>query len=170
MNDLVFEKKDRVISSLLLKETDVVFKRLAIGNLVVYQISGVDGTKLGEVEVSSLADRYFGRMADSAIQKDSGRLAIFKHVADAIENAIDSVEWAAASSAAHHGESQQAEGGGHYAYTREKRREMVRRFRRERANGEITNIEAWAQTEYQITARTLLKYRREFPRAEKSET
>jgi hypothetical protein len=53
----------------------------------------------------------------------------------------------------------------HYAYPRQTRREIVRRYRMARSRGEVKNKEAWAQTNHGISVRTLLNYEREFPEA-----
>ena len=51
----------------------------------------------------------------------------------------------------------------HYAYPFQKRRQIVRHFRMARARGEVQNKDAWAQTNYSISGRTLFNYEREFP-------
>jgi hypothetical protein len=51
----------------------------------------------------------------------------------------------------------------HYAYPRQKRREIVCRFRMARRAGKVRNKEAWAQAHYNISSKTLLNYEREFP-------
>ena len=51
----------------------------------------------------------------------------------------------------------------HYAYPRQKRREIVRQFRMARNRGEVKNKEAWAQANHGISVRTLFNYEREFP-------
>jgi hypothetical protein len=51
----------------------------------------------------------------------------------------------------------------HYAYPRQRRREIVRRYRTARNRGEVKNKEAWAQANYGISVRTLFNYEREFP-------
>ena len=50
----------------------------------------------------------------------------------------------------------------HYAYPRQKRREIVRHFRMARNKGEVKNKEAWGQANYGISVRTLFNYEREF--------
>lgn len=52
---------------------------------------------------------------------------------------------------------------GHFAWPREKRREIVEQYRDGRQRGEIENKDAWAQANHGITGRTLLNYEREFP-------
>jgi hypothetical protein len=54
----------------------------------------------------------------------------------------------------------------HYAYPRQRRREIVRRYRTARNRGEVRNKEAWAQANYGISVRTLFNYEREFPETE----
>lgn len=44
-----------------------------------------------------------------------------------------------------------------------KRKAIVEHYRQDRTRGDVTKKEAWAQSKYAITARTLLKYEREFP-------
>ena len=51
----------------------------------------------------------------------------------------------------------------HYAYPRQKRREIVRHFRIARSRGEVQNKDGWAQANYSISGRTLFNYEREFP-------
>lgn len=55
------------------------------------------------------------------------------------------------------------EDSGHYNYPREKRREIVRHLRRDQRAGLVTSKTTWAENNYQITSKTLLKYEREFP-------
>jgi hypothetical protein len=52
---------------------------------------------------------------------------------------------------------------GHFHYPHAKRREIVRHFREDRQQGKVNNKETWAQTNYQITSRTLRHYEKEFP-------
>ena len=52
----------------------------------------------------------------------------------------------------------------HYAYTREKRWEIVQHYRAARESGEVDNKDRWARTHHHISGRTLLSYEREFPR------
>ena len=49
-----------------------------------------------------------------------------------------------------------------YKYVRPERLSIVLEYRRLRAQGRITNQDAWAQANYGITGRTLREYRREF--------
>jgi hypothetical protein len=51
----------------------------------------------------------------------------------------------------------------HYAYPRQKRRDIARQFRLARKAGTVRNKEAWAQAHYNISGKTLLNYEREFP-------
>ena len=51
----------------------------------------------------------------------------------------------------------------HYAYPRQRRREIVHHFRVARRRGEVQNKEGWARANYSISGRTLLNYEREFP-------
>jgi hypothetical protein len=51
----------------------------------------------------------------------------------------------------------------HYAYPRQRRREIVRRYRTARNSGEVKNKEAWAQANYGISVRTLRRYELEYP-------
>ena len=57
----------------------------------------------------------------------------------------------------------QPKDSGHYAYPSGARKEIVERYREAQARGQVQNKEAWAQTKYQITRQTLLKYEKEFP-------
>lgn len=52
---------------------------------------------------------------------------------------------------------------GHYAYSPNKRREIVEEYRKARDAHQITNKGAWAQSNHGISSRTLLNYEREFP-------
>jgi hypothetical protein len=52
----------------------------------------------------------------------------------------------------------------HYAHSPEERKKIVKEYRQARAEGRVSTKEAWAQTNYHITARTLLSYEKEFPR------
>jgi hypothetical protein len=51
----------------------------------------------------------------------------------------------------------------HYAYPRQRRLEIVRRYRKARNQGEVKNKEAWAQANYGISVRTLRRYELEYP-------
>lgn len=51
----------------------------------------------------------------------------------------------------------------HFAFPRQERQEVVRHFRAARERGEVQNKDRWAQTNYNISGRTLLNYEREFP-------
>ena len=53
-----------------------------------------------------------------------------------------------------------------YAYSPRKRREIVQHYRAVRDSGLIENKDRWAQSNYNITGRTLLNYEREFPEEE----
>ncbi len=53
-----------------------------------------------------------------------------------------------------------------YAYSPRKRREIVEHYRAVRDTGLIEHKDHWAQSNYNITGRTLLNYEREFPEAE----
>jgi hypothetical protein len=52
---------------------------------------------------------------------------------------------------------------GHYAHSAEKRKEIVKEHREARGKGQVSNKNAWAQSHYQISGRTLLNYEKEFP-------
>ena len=52
---------------------------------------------------------------------------------------------------------------GHFAYPTEKRREIVQHYRQEKLNRNISNKDAWARSNHQISGRTLLNYEKEFP-------
>jgi hypothetical protein len=54
----------------------------------------------------------------------------------------------------------------HYAYPHQRRRSIVQHYRVARSRGEVKNKDAWAQTNYGISGRTLFNYEREFPEAE----
>lgn len=54
----------------------------------------------------------------------------------------------------------------HFAFSPEKRREIVQHYRAVRARGQVANKGGWAQANYNISGRTLLNYEREFPEAE----
>lgn len=55
-------------------------------------------------------------------------------------------------------------GDAHYAFPDPvERQAIVSHYRTEAAKGRIKNKEAWAQTNYNITRRTLLNYEKEFP-------
>ena len=51
----------------------------------------------------------------------------------------------------------------HYAFSADRRREIVARFRAAWRNGQVANKEHWARANYSISAKTLLRYEREFP-------
>jgi hypothetical protein len=53
-----------------------------------------------------------------------------------------------------------------YAYSPRKRRKIVEHYRAVRDRGLIENKDRWAQSNYNITGRTLLNYEREFPEEE----
>jgi hypothetical protein len=53
-----------------------------------------------------------------------------------------------------------------YAYSPRKRREIVEHYRAVRDRGLIEHKDHWAQSNYNITGRTLLNYEREFPEGE----
>lgn len=55
---------------------------------------------------------------------------------------------------------------GHYAYPPERRKEIVSSYREAHARGEIENTNAWAQSRYGISGKTLKRYVKEFPDAE----
>jgi hypothetical protein len=55
---------------------------------------------------------------------------------------------------------------GHYAFPREERFEIVRRYRAARDAGKVQNKHGWAEANYQISGKTLLTYEREFAEAE----
>ncbi len=55
-----------------------------------------------------------------------------------------------------------------YAYSPGKRRKIVEHYRAVRDRGLIENKDQWAQSNYNITGRTLLNYEREFPKKEKT--
>lgn len=52
---------------------------------------------------------------------------------------------------------------GHFAYGRLDRENIVKRFRSDRREGKIIKKDSWAQSNYQITGKTLLSYEKEFP-------
>ena len=55
---------------------------------------------------------------------------------------------------------------GHYAFSREERLEIVRRYRAAREAGKVHHKHAWAEANYHISGKTLLTYEREFAEAE----
>ena len=55
---------------------------------------------------------------------------------------------------------------GHYAFPREERFEIVRRYRAAREAGKVQSKHGWAEANYQISGKTLLTYEREFAEAE----
>ena len=50
-----------------------------------------------------------------------------------------------------------------FAYSHDRRREIVERYRAARNRGEITNKDSWARSHFSISAKTLVRYEREFP-------
>jgi hypothetical protein len=54
-----------------------------------------------------------------------------------------------------------------YAYSPRKRCEIVQHYRAVRDDGLVQNKDRWAQSNYNITGRTLLNYEREFPEAQR---
>ena len=50
----------------------------------------------------------------------------------------------------------------HFAFSAEKRREIVEHFQSARARGQVANKDGWAQANYSISGRTLLRYEREY--------
>jgi hypothetical protein len=65
------------------------------------------------------------------------------------------------------GETGRSEESGHYAYGPKKRLEIVKEFFQDRADGQVTNKDAWAQSKYNISGRTLSNYIGKFPIVEK---
>jgi len=57
---------------------------------------------------------------------------------------------------------------GHFAYPRTERPGIVLRYRAACGRGAIKNKDQWAQSNYGISGRTLLRYEREFPVAEEA--
>jgi hypothetical protein len=55
---------------------------------------------------------------------------------------------------------------GHYAFPREERFEIVRRYRAAREAGKVQSKHGWAEANYHISGKTLLTYEREFAEAE----
>jgi hypothetical protein len=53
-----------------------------------------------------------------------------------------------------------------FAYSQERRREIVERFRAARDRGEIANKDRWARSNGNISGKTLLRYEREFPESD----
>jgi hypothetical protein len=53
-----------------------------------------------------------------------------------------------------------------YAFSRERRMEIVEHFRAARARGEVSNKDYWARSHFNISAKTLVRYEREFPEAD----
>jgi hypothetical protein len=51
----------------------------------------------------------------------------------------------------------------HFAHSWSRRRESVEDYRKQQAAGKVLNKDAWANTSYGITGKTLLRYEREFP-------
>jgi hypothetical protein len=56
----------------------------------------------------------------------------------------------------------------HFAYPRNKRREIVQHYRLDRICGEVRNKDRWARQHYQISGRTLFNYECEFPQTEET--
>lgn len=52
---------------------------------------------------------------------------------------------------------------GHFAYSKNKQREIVEHFRRDKAAGLISDKDIWAKRKYQISGRTLKRYEDKFP-------
>ncbi len=50
-----------------------------------------------------------------------------------------------------------------FAFSRERRLEIVERYRAARARGEVANKDHWAHSQFSISAKTLIRYEREFP-------
>ena len=50
----------------------------------------------------------------------------------------------------------------HFAFESKKRREIVEHFLSARARGQVANKDAWAQANYNISGRTLLRYEQEY--------
>ncbi|MBN1810633.1 MAG: hypothetical protein JXA14_02235 [Anaerolineae bacterium] len=50
-----------------------------------------------------------------------------------------------------------------YAFSRERRLEIVESYRAARARGEVANKDHWARSHFSISAKTLVRYEREFP-------
>ena len=50
----------------------------------------------------------------------------------------------------------------HFAFDAKKRREIVEHFLSARARGQVANKDAWAQANYNISGRTLLRYEHEY--------
>lgn len=64
-----------------------------------------------------------------------------------------------------HPEQDKVQDSEHYAYSPEKRRQIVEHYRTARKNGEIENKDTWADTNYGISRKTLWRYEQEFPEA-----
>ena len=54
----------------------------------------------------------------------------------------------------------------HFAFSLDKRREIVQQYRAARESGQVINKDSWADKNYGISGRTLLRYEREYERAE----
>ena len=54
----------------------------------------------------------------------------------------------------------------HFAFPPDKRRAIVEHYRAARQSGQVTNKESWADQNYGISSRTLLRYEREYEQAE----
>lgn len=55
----------------------------------------------------------------------------------------------------------------HFAYARERRREIVQHYWAARDKGQVASKDSWADQHYRITGRTLRRYEREVEQAEK---
>ena len=53
----------------------------------------------------------------------------------------------------------------HFAYPSSERQQIVEHYLAARAKGQIVNKNQWAQMNYQISSKTLLKYEREYEQA-----
>jgi hypothetical protein len=54
----------------------------------------------------------------------------------------------------------------HFAFLPDKRREIVQHYRAARESGQVVNKDSWADKNYGISGRTLLRYEREYEQAE----
>lgn len=140
-----------------LNPVEFTLKREPMGDTILYDIF-LKGEIVGRYSIERVRGEVaLPRLNWFSDERATLRLVIIAVVLSEIEKILPN------------GNGPEAEGGRkgreseHYAHPPEKRKNIAQAYKRDRNNGDVMNKDTWAQSNYQISGKTLNRYLKEFP-------
>ena len=125
------------------------FERREAGDAVTYRFRR-DSTELGRLVIAPPGRVFpFVRVREVHLCPD------FEALCQPIRRDLEVLSWTA--------EQAGVKESSRFSYPRPMRRQIVEEYRAACRNGEVENMETWADTNYHICRKTLWRYEREFP-------